>query len=122
MMLQKGCNWVAGPAKNLLANDRDPACLLIDAEYFGQPKQFFNFVTAIAAVVAWPKRVPRFAFATLGWADDDDLAEWAAMGWGVIVAYPRPASLLSLHAVRRISRAGTLILFPDINSHHSNGS
>lgn len=115
MTLHKGCNWVAGPAKNVLANDRDPGCLLIDAEYFGQPKQFTNFVTALAALVAWPKRMPRFAFATLGWADDDDLAEWEAMGWGIIVAYPRPASLFDLAAVRRMARDGPLQIFPRDN-------
>jgi len=34
------------------------------------------------------------------------------MGWGLILAMPRPTCLLKLSAVRRISRDGTLVIFP----------
>ncbi len=85
---------------------------LIDAEFFGSPAAFTKFAAALDAAADWPKSRRRIAVFTLGWATDADEAQWLSMGWYMIQAMPRPASLSDLAAVRRLARAGPLEIFP----------
>ena len=88
------------------------AVIVADAEAFGSPDDFSRFIDVVTAAVVWPKGYQRYIVATLNWASDKQIEKWAAAGWHIIEAHPRPRSLLNLCSIRRLFNSGPVVIFP----------
>lgn len=86
--------------------------LIVDAIALGPPEEFTCIARTLALLLPAGTPPRRLVVTPLFWAPDALLAEWRVLGWGQIVAHPRPASILSLQSVRRLRREGNVLIVP----------